>query len=125
MATLLQNNLIPPSPQAQIPSKEEVLKRVVNRIENLSKESFNQLIRTQREGIDAVWNHPRLTPQEVIDELGDKAIKVFQFHGGLTEYIKTIAAIDGVQVELKYPTNAFTIDPKTGKITVTEDPYTP
>lgn len=118
--TLLQNDKLPTNPTQ--PSKERLVAISVSKIENISKETFRSLIRAQREGINAVWHNPRLTPQEIIDGLGDKAIKVFQFHGGLTDYIKTIAAADGVEVDLKYPTNAFTID-QDGKITVTSDPY--
>ena len=124
MPTLLQDNKITSLSAGPLP-KSVIVERAVNRIQSVSKETFNQLVRTQREGVNLVWNHPKLTPQEIIDGLGVNAIKVFQFHGGLTEYIATIAAIDGVDVDLKYPTNAFTIDPNTGKITVTNDPYTP
>lgn len=121
MSKLLQDIVMPSVAPIQPPSKEEVLKRVVHRIENVSRQAFSNLVKTQREGIDIVWNHPRLTPQEIVDELGERAAKVFQFHGALTEYIKAVSEIDGVQVDLKYPTNAFTID--NGVITVTEDPY--
>lgn len=118
--TLLQNNKLPANPL--VPSKEKLVDITVSRIKNLSLETFKTLIKAQREGINDVWHNPKLTPQEVIDGLGDKAIKVFQFHGGLTDYIKAIAAADGVEVDVKYPTNAFTID-QDGKITVTNDPY--
>jgi hypothetical protein len=124
MSKLLDDNIIT-NTAPQPPSKEQVSERVQRRIQNLSRESFNQMINTQREGIDIVWNHPILTPQEVIDALGENAIKVFMFHRGLTDYILGVAAADNIQVDVKYPTNAVVIDPTTGKITVTEDPYTP
>ena len=117
---ILNDNTIPSAPST--PSKEVVLQRVSNRIKNISKETFNQLIQTQRQGITALWENPNVTPQEIIDSLGDDALKVFQFHGALTEFIKGLAQIDNVTVELKYPTNAFTVD-KNGKITVTDQPY--
>lgn len=118
--SLLNDNTIPAIPT---PSTEILLEQKVNRIQNLSKETFNQLIHTQRQGIVQLWEDPNLTPQEIINALGDNALKVFQFHGALTSFINSLAALDGVTVELKLPTNAFTeVD---GVITVTEDPYIP
>lgn len=121
MSTLLNDNKFPqPAPQ---PDVTEAIEQVVNDIKNVSREIFNELVRTQRRGIELVWNHPVLTPQQVIDGLGEDAIKVFQFHGGLTDYIKTVAGADGVNVDLKHPTNAFSID-SNGSIVVSGDPYT-
>jgi len=104
------------------PSKEQQLLSVTRQIKNLSKMCFDQLLKTQAQGIKLVWNHYSLTPQEIIDALGDDALKIFQFHGGMTDYINTIATLEGIDVELKYPTNSFTIDAQ-GKITVTDQPY--
>lgn len=119
MSTLFNDNPLPYSPT---PSVVAITERAVERIKDLSKSAFEDLVRVQREGIDSVWNHPTLTPQQIVDGLGDNALKVFQFHGGLTDYIKTIAAVDGVSVELKYPSNAFTVN-EDGSITITSDPY--
>jgi len=118
MAILSDNPILVP----RVIAKDLKLKRTANEIKEISGETFKKLVHTQRRGVDLVWNNPDATAQEVIDELGSDAIKVFQFHGALTEYIIGIASADGVTVELKYPTNKFIID-KGGVITVTEEPY--
>jgi hypothetical protein len=107
------------------PSKEAKLNMVVNRIKNISANSYNEMLNTQKRGIDILWNNHEFSPQEIIDALGENAIKVFQYHGALTEYLISLAESEGIEPDVKYPKNAFTIDPKTGKITVTEDPYVP
>lgn len=120
MATLLNDN---PIPQSQLsPSISQLTEEVIENIKYTSREIFDELVKVQRKGIDLVWNHPVLTPQQVVDGLGSDAIKVFQFHGGLTDYIKSVAAADGVNVELKYPTNSFTVD-QNGNITISSEPY--
>lgn len=102
-------------------TKEQYLELATSRVQNISNTCFHQLVTAQREGVECVWNNPNLTAQEVIDSLGDNAIKVFQFHGALTEFIKYVASIDGIDVDLKYPTNAFEI--VDGKIVVLDTPY--
>jgi hypothetical protein len=121
--SILGNNTLPPNPQA--PNKEVLLKQAVSRIKNLSKECFNNLVRTQREGIKIVWENENLTAQEIIDEMGEDVFKVFQFHGGLTQFIQTLAQSDGATVEVKYPTNSFTVNLSAGTITVNDEPYQP
>ncbi len=111
--------------QPQTPSRELKLKMVANNIKKLSIESFEKIIEIQKKGVEALWNHPEYTPQEIINALGDNAIKVFQYHGGLTEYINSVAIAEGIQPTIKLPTNSFTIDATTGKITVSDQPYTP
>lgn len=120
MTTLLNDNPIPQS-QAS-PSISQLTEEVIENIKYTSREIFDELVKVQRKGIELVWNHPVLTPQQVVDGLGSDAIKVFQFHGGLTDYIKSVAAADGVNVELKYPTNSFTVD-QNGNITISSEPY--
>jgi hypothetical protein len=107
-----------------LPTKEEKLQQTVNYIKGMSKQTFKYLLEVQKNGVRAVWNQPNLTPQEVIDELGSDALKIFQFHGGLTDYIESVAAVEGIDIKLSYPTNTFTIDQQ-GKITVTDKPYQP
>lgn len=122
MAILNDNTLPQPRPE---PPKEQVLNRITNRIKNISRETFNQLVETQRQGISVLWENSNATPQEIIDALGEDAIKIFQFHGALTDFIKALSELENVEVELKLPTNSFLIDPKTGKITVSDEPYSP
>lgn len=121
MAILNDNNL-PTSPKT--PSKEVLLQRTTDRIKGLAKETYNQLVRTQRDGITILWENNNLTPQEIIDSLGDDALKVFKFHAALTELITVLSKIENVNVELKSPTKSFTID-SNGKITVGDQPYVP
>lgn len=104
------------------PTKEQQLANVTRQIKNLSKNCFEELLKIQSQGIKLVWNHYSLTPQEIIDALGEDAIKIFQFHGKMTDYINTIATIEGISVNLAYPKNSFTVDAQ-GKITVTDQPY--
>lgn len=120
--SLLGNNTLPQP--VQIP-KEIRLKNTVKRIKELSKNCFNGLVATQREGIDLMWDHQYLTPQEIIDELGVDVFKIFQFHAKLTQFITELAEFDGSNVELKYPTNSFTMDFNNGTVTVTDQPYKP
>lgn len=108
---------------APTPNRSRKIQNRVERIKNISEETFNKLVNTQRQGIDILWNDGDITPQEIIDELGDDAVKVFQFHGALTQFITTLASIDGVAVDLKYPTNAFTLSGNV--ITVTDGPFVP
>jgi hypothetical protein len=118
--SLLGNSTLPAP--IQIP-KEVRLKNTVNRIKELSKNCFNNLVKTHRDGIDIMWDHQHLTAQEIIDELGDDALKIFEFHAKLTQFTSELAQFDGSTVELKYPTNAFIVED--GKITVTDLPYIP
>lgn len=120
MTTLLADNTPPYIPAP--PSADEMIASTVERIRDLTKNIFEELLKAQKKGIDLVWNTPGLTPQQVIDGLGSDALKIFQFHGELTDFIKAIASIDGLDVQLKYPTNAFTVD-ETGAIIVSTDPY--
>lgn len=119
--SLLGNNTLPQPPQE--PDKEQLLKQTVRRIKNMSRETFNQLVRVQREGIRLGWENEHLSAQEILDELGSDAIKVLQFHGGLTQFIQSIADADGAIVELKQPTNAFTVNLSAGTVTVLDEPY--
>lgn len=121
----LLNNIMSILNQSR-PTLEEIpkslrLTQVANRIKRFSSETYNQLLRAQNQGIDLVWNHPQLTPQEIIDALGEDAVKIFQYHGALTEYIVALATAEGITPDIKLPTNAVTIEGNT--ITVTEDPY--
>lgn len=104
------------------PTKEQLLERKKTIIQNLTKQVFENLLRVQKNGITLLWKDPNLTPQEIIDSFGQDAIKLFMFHGGLTDFINTVASLDGTTVELATPTNAFVVD-KNGNITVTTDPY--
>lgn len=121
--SILGNNTLPtPPPQ---PAKEKILKRKVEQIKNLSKNFFNQAVRVQREGIDLVFDDPTLEPQEILDALAPNAAKVLAFHGGLTDYINGVAALDGATVELKQPLSAFTVNLSAGTVTLIDQPYKP
>ena len=117
-------SLLPSSTIAQprVINKENVLESVANQIKNMTKSAFLNNLRTQRQGINLLWKNEHVTPQEIIDKLGDDAAKIFQFHNVLTTLLESIAQIDGVNIELALPSNAFTVSAN-GKITVTRDPY--
>lgn len=119
MSNILRDNKI----QETSISKDQQLQIVESQIDQLAATTFDQLIRTQRRGIDYMWNHPTLTPQEIIDHLGDKTQDIFQFHSALTSFIKSVADMANIEVDLKYPTNLVELDPETNKFVVTSDPY--
>ena len=105
------------------PTKAMILAQTANRIKNNVPSVYQTLTNLQKQGIDSVWNHPKLTPQEIVDALGANAVKIFQYHGKLTALIEEIAQAEGVEPDVKYPKNAFTVNPTTGKITITDQPY--
>lgn len=104
------------------PSKSEKLAKLVSTIGDVSSNTYSQLVSIQNMGINLLWHSKEFTPQEVIDGLGDNALKVFQFHGALTDLIVALAALDGIAPEVKLPTNAFSV--VDGSIVVSSDPYT-
>lgn len=109
--------------QPAIPTVEQTVNRVNIKMLRQAADTFQYLSDIQKDGINTLWNNPRATPQQIIDGLGDKALKLFQFHGALTDLLVGMSVADGISYTPSFPTNAFTIDPNTGKITVTEDPY--
>jgi hypothetical protein len=111
------------SNEPEVLTIEKKQERVSKRILNMTAQTYNQLVQTQKQGINMVWkNQQGLTPQQVCDSLGENASKVFDFHGILTEVIATIATIDGVEPDISLPTNAFTRN-EDGTITVSDQPY--
>jgi hypothetical protein len=108
----------------QPPTDAEKLQRVVKTIKTISSRTYDDLVRVQKQGIDSVWKDRDFTPQEIIDALGTNAIKVFNMHGKLTDYLVDISAIDNIPYTPALPTNTFTINAD-GSITVTDQPYTP
>lgn len=109
--------------QPAILTVEQTVDRVNIKMLRQAANTFQYLSDIQKDGINTLWNNPRATPQQIIDGLGDKALKLFQFHGALTDLLVGMSVVDGISYTPSFPTNAFTIDPNTGKITVTEDPY--
>ncbi len=124
MAILTDNKLnqTPTQTPEQLEAfKNMRLKMTKNHILELTRETFNRLVNIQRKGIDMVWNNPNLTPQEIVDALGNDAVKVFEFHGNLTTFIQQLATSANVAVDLKTPTNAFSV--VSGNIVVSNNPY--
>lgn len=112
MAILTDNKLgqtSEPTPEKLEALKNMQLRTTTNNILSLTRETFNRLVDVQRRGIDMVWNNPNLTPQEVVTALGDNAVKVFEFHGALTTFVQQLATSADVVVDLKAPTNAFSV----------------
>ena len=104
-------------------SKEKLLADKLQEISYITNGGYNNICDIQTAGIQVLWNDPVLKPQEIIDALGDEAIKMFQVHGILTDAIKQIAAISGITPSITTPTNAFSI--ADGVITILDSPYTP
>ena len=90
-------------------SRDQKLQNLVTRLKRMSVETYKALVQTQKQGIDMAWNHPEFTPQEIIDALGEDAIKLFQFHGGLTDYLVAISSADGVDYSPAVPSQKFSI----------------
>ena len=102
--------LQPVNQQPKPPTKEEMVFNTVNRIKNMSRETYRKICETQKNGVQAVWEHPKLTPQEVMDGLGKEAGKAFQFHKALTEYIVAIATAEGIEPDILLPKGDVTIN---------------
>jgi hypothetical protein len=110
--------------QPQQPSREQKLANRARMIKAFSAQAYRQICELQQRGIQLLWNDREFSPQELIDELGPDAIKIFQYHGGLTSYLVQVAQTDGVAPNVALPTNAFAVED--GVITVLDDtPYTP
>lgn len=117
MSILNQNNI---QPELTLDQKKE---RAASRALSLAAQTYNQLLFIQKQGIDIVWDNPSgLTSQEVCDGLGDKAVKLFEFHGALTEFIAGLASVEGIQPDIKLPTKNFTKNVD-GTVTVLESDY--
>ncbi len=124
MSILHDNKL----PQAEELTSEQLEQRKqarlnykVNTILNSARETYNGLVNVQRNGVDMLWHDDILTPQEICDGLGENAVKIFQFHGALTQFVQTLADNAQIEVDLKYPTNAFSV--LSGNIVVSDQPY--
>lgn len=78
----------------------------------------------QKTGIDSVWGHQSLSPQEVFDSLGEAAGSLCAAHAALTKCIVTIATADGIAPDIKLPTFNFAVE-SDGKVTVSDTPYAP
>ena len=90
---------------------------------SLAKQTYQQLTTAQKQGIQIVWDNPQgLTPQEVVDGMGDKAVKVFEFHGSLTDLIVELATQDGVTPDIALPKKNFTKNPD-GTVTILSSDY--
>lgn len=109
----------PNNPQSS--SKELLILRKIEEINNLSYQIFNFLTTSQKLGINLLWKDDNLSAQEIIDGLGDNALKIFEMHKILTNAIVDIAEVDGIAPDIDLPTNAFSI--VDGSIVVSEDPY--
>ncbi|MEY4244836.1 MAG: hypothetical protein RLZZ245_2421 [Verrucomicrobiota bacterium] len=87
-----------------------------------SREGYRRLCELQKQGINRIWHHPRLTPQQAVDALGTDAVRIFQAHGALTDAIIAVAALDGVAPDILRPSHNFTAEAD-GSIIVSEVPY--
>lgn len=110
---------------SQVPTREIKLQTKVSAIKDFSRHAYEVISNIQKNGINILWRDNEFTPQEIIDELGQDALKIFQYHGALTQYLIGLAQAEGIQPNIILPSNAFTVDQQNGTITVSEDPYIP
>lgn len=111
----------PAAPEPDLEREAEILRA---RVLADTADGYRQLCRIQKLGIERIWHHPRLTPQQAVDALGTDAAPVFQAHGALTQVIAAVAALDGAEPDIVLPTHAFAVNPD-GTVTVGEEPYEP
>lgn len=111
------------TPPPSTPTKEQLLSDKIQQISHIANDCYHNMTQFQTTGIQILWNDSFLKPQEIIDALGDEAIKIFQVHGILTDAINQIANVSGITPSITTPTNAFSI--VDGVITVLDNPYTP
>lgn len=111
----------PAAPEPDLEREAEILRA---RVLADTADGYRQLCRIQKLGIERIWHHPRLTPQQAVDALGSDAARIFQAHGALTQVIAAVAALDEVEPDLLLPTHEFTVNPD-GTVTVGEGPYQP
>lgn len=112
-----------PALEPQIETPAQAAKR---KLTGLSAFGWSIVLQSQQQGIEALWHDPNATPQEICDELGDKAVQVFDDHARLTDYIVAQLTSEGKN-PLDYialPTFAFTRN-QDGTVTIGTDPYVP
>lgn len=114
----------PPVQSSPAAEKARASAVIASQILNRARQNYHQLCNIQKTGINELWHHPSLTPQEVCDALGTNAGKLFVAHGILSNAIVEMAATEGVQPDILLPTKAFTVD-HDGKVTVGTEPYVP
>ena len=100
-------------------------RNIANTLREVTAQTYAHLCSTQRRGIALVWEgRDGATPQEVCDELGTDAVKIFITHGALTQLLVTLATIDGIAPNISLPEKMFTFNPD-GTITILDEPYHP
>ncbi len=62
---------------------------VARNIANQVDSSYRQIVTMYETGLRRFWQNPKATPQEIADQLGVRAAKVFSLHGALYQLIKT------------------------------------
>jgi len=117
-------NSLPTDPVAK---RAAVQSQIRERAVTMANQQLQALARMYNNGINFVWNHNLLSPQEVCDGLGVDAAEVFTVHGELATMITTQAVALGVDpavLSMQLPKNDFTKNPD-GTVTVGTGSYTP
>lgn len=107
-----------------VPTPPDYAKEAAQLCRSVNKRLWGDMIRSQHDAIDALWNNPHATPQEVCDELGEKAVMNFDDHAALTELIVARSIAAGIAPDIKLPTFAF-VREQDGRVTVLATPYVP
>lgn len=82
MSILGQNHSDPVSPAL----------RAATQIKSRTARLGEHIIREWEHSFDALWNNPRVTPAEVLAELGTDAVDVFALSTATIQFIGSIAA---------------------------------
>lgn len=71
----------------QVPVSE----RAANRLRNLTRQTYQQMVSSFNQGSSIFWNNPMgATPQEVADALGGDAKEIFELHAKLGALLATV-----------------------------------
>lgn len=102
---------------ARKPSTELAQIQIAEELAMITRRTYTSLCATQKRGIDAMWAHPELTPQQVADAVGTDAGKLMEFHAALTALLTSLAAMDGIEPDIKHPAGEWEVNPD-GTLTV-------
>lgn len=112
----------PPAPPAPVLPLAERKRRAAQAVRAMSRQGYLQLCQIQKQGIRAVFENPDTPAQDILDEIGTDAGKIFTAHAALTQMIASVAALDESAPDILLPPNELITNPD-GTITIGEGPY--
>lgn len=96
-----------------IPSIEVIQAQLKIQMQIQMNMSFKRITQDFKDLFNQVWNHPDLTPQQVMDAFGADAAQLFILAGGTQNYLNAI--VPGTVTEV--PPKAFVIN-EDGTVTI-------